>query len=180
MSRSRWNALLVLLALVGAAWIWANRLPVDGTATAGAGGLPPAPAVGHPAPDFTLTGVTGEPVTLAALRGQPVVLNFWATWCPPCRAELPELQAASERLQGQVAIVGVNQAEDVERVRTFVADLGLTFTMPLDERGQVSRAYNVRSLPTTFFIDRTGVIRRIQSGALTEATLAQALESVYP
>lgn len=180
MSRLHWNVLLVLLALVGAVWIWANRLPADEAAAGSAGGLPPAPAIGHPAPDFTLTGVTGEPVTLAALRGQPVVLNFWATWCPPCRAELPELQAASERLQGQVAIVGVNQAEDAERVRTFVMDLGLTFTMPLDERGQVSRAYNVRSLPTTFFIDRTGVIRRIQSGALTEATLAQALESVYP
>jgi cytochrome c biogenesis protein CcmG, thiol:disulfide interchange protein DsbE len=177
---ARWNVLLVLLALVGAAWIWGNRLPVGEAAAANTAGLPPAPAVGHPAPDFTLTAVTGEAVTLAALRGQPVVLNFWATWCPPCRAELPELQAASERLQGEVAIVGVNQAEDAERVRTFVADLSLTFTVPLDERGQVSRAYNVRSLPTTFFIDRNGVIRRIQSGALTEATLAQALESVYP
>lgn len=180
MSRIRWNILLVLVALVGAAWIWVNRLPDAGAAAVSAAGLPPAPAVGHPAPDFTLVDVAGEPVTLTALRGQPVVLNFWATWCPPCRAELPELQAASERLRGQVAIIGVNQVEAAERVRSFAADLALTFTMPLDERGQVSRAYNVRSLPTTFFIDRNGVIRRIQSGALTEATLAQALESVYP
>lgn len=179
MTRTRWNALLLLLALVGAGWIWVNRLPGGNTITA-AGGLPPAPAVGHPAPAFTLTSVTGEPVDLAALRGQPVVLNFWATWCPPCRAELPELQAASERLAGQVAVVGVNQVEPAAQVADFAQRLGLTFTIPLDERGQVSHAYGVRSLPTTFFIDRTGVIRHIQSGALNEATLVQALESIYP
>jgi thiol-disulfide isomerase/thioredoxin len=124
--------------------------------------------------------VTGETVALSALRGRPVVLNFWATWCPPCRAELPELQAASQRYAGQLEIIGVNQAEPAAGVGGFAQDMGLTFPIPLDARGEVSRQYAVRSLPTTFFIDRAGIIRRIQSGPLTEATLAQALRTVYP
>jgi len=178
MDPKRWNLLLLLVLLVGVAWIWLNRIPGDAaTATAG---LPPAPAVGHPAPDFTLTSLSGETFTLSSLRGTPVVLNFWATWCPPCRAELPELQAASERLAGQVAIIGVNQAEAPAAVEAFVRGLGLTFPMPLDVSADVSRLYTVRSLPTTFFIDRQGIIRRIQIGPVTEATLAQILKGIYP
>ena len=117
MSRTRWNILIVVLLIAGLAWIWVNRLPAGNASAAGA--LPPAPAVGHPAPDFTLTTAAGETFKLSDLRGTPVVLNFWATWCPPCRAELPELQAASQRLAGQVAIVGVDQAETPAEVQAF-------------------------------------------------------------
>jgi peroxiredoxin len=178
MKRTGWTALLVVVLLVGVWWIWLNRITGDTVSTPDA--LPPAPALGHPAPDFTLTSVSGEKFKLSALRGTPVVLNFWATWCPPCRAELPELQAASERLAGQVAIIGVNQGEDGTKVRAFASDLGLTFEMPLDERAAISQTYGARSLPTTFFIDRTGVIRRIQIGGVTEATLTQFLQDIYP
>lgn len=178
MEPKRWNLLLLLLLLVGVAWIWINRIP-NNTGTASVN-LPPAPAVGHPAPDFSLTTLSGEPFTLSALRGRPVVLNFWATWCPPCRAELPELQGASERLAGQVAIIGVNQAEAPADVGAFVVGLGLTFPVPLDVNAKASRLYAVRSLPTTFFIDRQGIIRHIQIGPVTEATLAQMLKTVYP
>jgi peroxiredoxin len=178
MSRTRWNILIVVLLIVGLAWIWVNRLPAGDASAAGA--LPPAPAVGHPAPDFTLTTAAGETFKLSELRGTPVVLNFWATWCPPCRAELPEFQAASQRLAGQVAIVGVNQAEGPAEVQSFTEKLGLTFTIPLDQNADVSRLYRVRSLPTTFFIDRSGVIRQMQIGPVTEATLAQSLKAIYP
>jgi cytochrome c biogenesis protein CcmG, thiol:disulfide interchange protein DsbE len=178
MPRSRWNILIGLIAVVGLAWIWVNRVPGDSAVTAGA--LPPAPAVGHPAPDFMLTTVAGKTVKLSELRGTPVVLNFWATWCPPCRAELPELQAASQRLAGQVAIIGVDQAEAPADVQAFASKLGLTYPLPLDTNGDASRRYAVRSLPTTFFIDRAGTIRQIQVGALTEATLAQMMKTIYP
>ena len=178
MTRIRWNVLIVLLLILGPIWIWVNRLPVGNPASTT--DLPPAPAVGYPAPDFTLTTVTGETFTLSELRGTPVVLNFWATWCPPCRAELPELQAASQRYAGQVAIVGVDQAEPAVGVQAFAAQLGLTYALPLDEQATVSRLYHVRSLPTTFFIDRSGVIRQIQIGPVTEATLAQLLRTIYP
>ncbi len=177
MSRRVWNLLFGALCVVGAAWIWAGRVPAGDASRAG---LPAAPAVGHPAPDFTLVTVTGETFSLSALNGKPVVLNFWATWCPPCRAELPELQAAGSRYGDQVIIAGVNQAEPPDDVRAFAGQLGLTYPIPLDEAAVVSRQYAVRSLPTTFFIDRRGIIRRIQSGPVTEATLAQALGAIFP
>jgi peroxiredoxin len=168
----------LIVFLAGGAWIWANRLPL-GTSTSGSA-LPPAPAVGHPAPDFKVTDITGASFKLSDLRGMPVVLNFWATWCAPCRAELPELQAGSQRLAGQVAIVGLNQGEIPEEVKAFAEQTGLTLRIPLDEDMTVSRAYAVRSLPTTFFIDRSGVIRDMQIGPLTEATLAQRLRQIHP
>ncbi len=177
MTRLRWNILIVLTLAVGLVWIWVNRLPVDRAQTVD---LRPAPAVGHPAPDFTLTTAGGEPFNLADLRGIPVVLNFWATWCPPCRAELPELEAASNRFAGQVAIVGVNQAEAPAAVQAFATQLGLTFAIPLDQDAAVSQRYFVRSLPTTFFIDRDGVIQQLQVGPVTEATLTQLLKTIYP
>ena len=178
MTRTRWN-LLILLALVsGLAWIWLNRVPADRPASPAS--RPAAPAIGYPAPDFALKTPSGEEFKLSALRGTPVVLNFWATWCPPCRAELPELRSASERYAGQIAVVGVNQAESAATVAKAAVELGLTFPIPLDHRGDVSQVYGVRSLPTTFFIDRDGVIRQIQNGPLTEATLAQLLQTIHP
>lgn len=178
MSRWLWNMMFGALFVVGAAGIWLGRAPANGGAPAVS--LPAAPAVGYPAPDFTLTTVTGETFTLSALRGKPVVLNFWATWCPPCRAELPELQAAHQRYAGEVVIVGVNQAEPPTAVTAFAGQVGLSFPLPLDVRGDVNRKYAVRSLPTTFFVDRDGVIRRIQVGSVNEATLAQALKTIFP
>jgi cytochrome c biogenesis protein CcmG, thiol:disulfide interchange protein DsbE len=178
MRRTVWNAGLVLILFVGLGWIWANRLP--GGERAAGRALPPAPAIGHPAPDFTLSTLDGEAFTLAELRGTPVVLNFWASWCPPCLAEMPELESASQRYAGQVAIIGVNQAERPHIVQRFISRMELTFPIPLDVDAAVSRKYLIRSLPTTFFIDADGIIRLVQIGPLTEATLAQALRTVYP
>jgi cytochrome c biogenesis protein CcmG/thiol:disulfide interchange protein DsbE len=174
----RWTLLILLTLAVGLLWIWVSRVP-SGGAPQGEN-LPPAPAVGHPAPDFVLSTLNGDDFKLSALRGRPVVLNFWATWCPPCRAELPDLKSAYQRYGGQVAIVGVNQVEPAATVAQFAKEFGLTFPVPLDQRGDVSRTYGVRSLPTTFFIDRNGIIRQFQNGPLTEATLAQMLGSIYP
>jgi cytochrome c biogenesis protein CcmG/thiol:disulfide interchange protein DsbE len=179
MTRATWNLAIGIVLVVGVIWLWAGRIPAAESVVGGSG-LPPAPALGHPAPDVKLTTVTGETFALSSLRGKPVVLNFWATWCPPCRAELPELQAASQRYAGQLDIIGVNQAEPAEGVTAFAQQFGLTFPIPLDINADASRRYAVRSLPTTFFVDRAGVIRHIQSGPLTEATLAQALKKIYP
>jgi cytochrome c biogenesis protein CcmG/thiol:disulfide interchange protein DsbE len=174
----RWTPLILLVLILGSAWIWLSRVPTGSAAPTV--DRPAAPAIGYPAPDFALTTLSGEEFKLSSLRGAPVVLNFWATWCPPCRAELPELKSASERYAGQVAVIGVNQAETAATVAKSAPELGLTFPIPLDQSGAVSRLYGVRSLPTTFFIDRDGVIRQIQSGPLTEAVLAQLLRTIYP
>ena len=165
-----------LLLAAGLVWIWVSA-DRSGASTAG---RIPAPRQDFLAPDFTLQTLTGESVRLSDLRGQAVLVNLWATWCPPCRAELPELEAAHERYAGQVIVVGVNQMEPAANVAAFAGQIGLAFPLPLDAQGDVSRQYAVRSLPTTFFVDREGVIRRIQTGALTEATLAQALKTIFP
>ncbi len=186
MEDRRWKVLILVVALAGAGWIAVNRVPGPDVAGASAEGrltgqpLPAAPAVGHPAPEIQLVDTAGERFELSALRGTPVVLNFWATWCPPCRAEMPELEAAHVSLADQVAVVGVNQGESQAEVAAFAQGIGVSFSLPLDERMDASRTYAVRSLPTTFFIDRSGIIRRIQVGPLTEATLAQSLRAIYP
>jgi cytochrome c biogenesis protein CcmG/thiol:disulfide interchange protein DsbE len=176
--RSFWNLLIGIALLLGVVWTWAGRMP-PALAASGAA-LSAAPAVGHPAPDFTLHSPAGESFSLGALRGKPVVLNFWATWCPPCRSEAPELQSASQRYGGQVAVIGVDQGEPGATVQAYAAQQGLTYPSPLDENGRVSLAYGVHALPTTFFIDRDGVIRQIYVGPLSGPLLAQMLGTIYP
>lgn len=167
--------LIALLAL-GLAWIWANRV----TAPPASSTLPPAPIIGYPAPDFELITLDGSVFRLSEQLGRPVVLNFWATWCPPCRAEIPALQAASDHYGDQLLIVGVDQVEPAAIVLAYANQIGMRYTAPLDSRGAASTLYRVRSLPTTFFIDREGIIREMQIGGLNDATLAQMLRSVFP
>ena len=171
---NRWIITFVLILLLGSAWLWWSRVPVDAEETV----REPEPAVGHPAPDFVLTTLAGEPFTLSDLDGTPVVLNFWATWCGPCRNELPALQDAAERYDGRIRFVGVDQGEEAEVVQSFVDEFGLTFPIPMDHEGAVGQRYNVRGLPTTFFIDSNGLIRSIWSGEMNAITLAEQIEEI--
>ncbi len=178
MKRVAWDLLLVAVLVGGLAGVWANRAP--GAAADPSAPLPPAPAIGHPAPAFTLTTLDGKELQSGALRGKPVILNFWATWCPPCRGEMADLQRAAGEYAGQVTVIAMDQAEPAAVVKAYVAQQGLSFAIPLDTAGAVSSAYGVRSLPTTYFIDRGGIIRQIQVGPLTGPTLTQLLQAVYP
>lgn len=130
----------------------------------------PAPEVGHPAPDFTLSTLTGDEISLAELRGKPVILNFWATWCPPCRREMPALEVIwQEYGRGGVMILGVDQGESPATVSEYVRqNVGVTFPLLLDRRQDVGDLYLVRSLPTTFFIDAQGIIQEIRVGGPLE------------
>jgi len=106
-------------------------------------------------------------VRLSDLRGRVVVLNIWASWCPPCRAEMPALQVLHEQRAGQgVVVLGINSTvQDSEQAaRDFAAEYGLTFPIALDRDGEATRLYQVRALPSTFFIDRQGIIRRVVVG----------------
>ena len=132
-------------------------------------------AIGQVAPDFELAALDGNSFSLESLRGKPVVLNFWATWCGPCRRELPALQASAERYSENVTIVGVDQGEAPETVQAYVDELGLTFVIPMDRNNEVSAEYGVRGLPTTFFIDSDGVIQHIWSGEMNSITLAESI-----
>lgn len=175
--RNLWKPITLLLALLGLfALVW-GRVPMSAPATA----LPSAPAIGHSAPDFTLPTLSGDTLKLSAQREHPVVLNFWASWCGPCRSEMPELQRLHERLAASgVAVIGVNQGESAGTAAAFFQTLGLDFPVALDERTGVSQLYLVNSLPTTFFIDHDGVIRSVFTGPMTDAVLAQNLRSIYP
>jgi len=174
MAASRWIIASLALIVLGSGWIWVSQVPADAVPA----NRSPQPAVGYPAPDFELTTLSGEPFLLSELQGAPVVLNFWATWCGPCRRELPSLQAAHEHYGEHVAIVGVDQAEAPATVQLYVDQLDLTFQIPMDNDQVAANLYNVMGLPTTFFIDPDGVIRRVWSGEMNSITLAEGIEEI--
>ena len=137
-------------------------------------GEAPAAAVGRAAPAFRLRALDGSLTELTDHRGQYVLLNFWASWCGPCRGETPELQAFFERQSPGLVVLGVNQQETVETAREFAEAFGVTYPIPLDTDGQVSSTYRVSTgLPVSFLIDPEGVIQRIHLGALTGDDLAE-------
>jgi len=124
------------------------------------------PEIGKLAPDFTLTGLDGQEVTLSEFRGKPVLLNFWATWCGPCRLEMPFLQDIYEKWTGEgLVLLAVNLQEDPAKVKEFIDNAGYTFPVLLSPGNEVPLAYNIRGIPATFFIDADGIIRDIKIGA---------------
>lgn len=176
MSQPRWFGLTTLVLVVGAGWIWNSSVPVSATT----GGLIPSPREGFLAPDFTLDLVGEGEVTLSELRGDVVLINLWATWCPPCRAEMPALQQVYEanRARGfEILAINMTYQDRETAVVEFVREYGLTFPILLDRTGEVGHQYQLRSLPTTFFVDRLGVIQQvILGGPMSEVTLQTALE----
>ena len=173
---NRWTLFLITILVAGSAWIWQSRVPVDYIPAS----KDPQPAVGHPAPDFTLTTVDGQPFTLSDLNGTPVVLNFWATWCGPCRAEMPELQSAAQRYEPTIRIIGVDQGEDAGTVQSFLDELGVTFSVPMDTEMDIGERYRIIGLPTTFFIDKEGIIRQVWAGEMNGIILAEGISGILP
>lgn len=138
-----------------------------------------APQVGVAAPDFSLHTVSGAPWSLSSLRGHVVVVNFFATWCPPCRAETPDLVAIQRRYARKgVIFVGVDDREAASLVAAFAAAKSIRYPVVLDESGTVSEAYDVRAIPTTYVLDRTGAIRYRQVDELNGPLLSQVLDAV--
>ena len=126
----------------------------------------PGPKVGSPAPDFTLETLEGGKLTLSQLRGKVVLVNFFATWCPACRAEMPFLQGAWEAQRDQgVEVLIVDIQEDQGIVADFMRQNGYTMPVVMDREGRVSATYKVTSLPTSFILDREGIVRAVQVGA---------------
>lgn len=137
------------------------------------------PLLGSRAPDFTLTNLEGKEAALAQFRGRPVIINFWATWCVPCRREMPAFQRAFETYQADgLIILAVNFEEDANLVRPFIEEFGLTFEILYDTQAEVSQTYQVTGLPRTVFVDRQGVIRHIQVGEVKESLLEGFLEQI--
>ena len=130
-----------------------------------------APQINAPAPDFELKSLTGEKKHLADYQGKVVVLNFWATWCGPCKDEMPFFQEIYERYGSEIAVLAVNNQETVDKVSPFVEELGLTYEILMDNDGSVATQYQVIGFPTTYFIDPNGIIKFLHVGVLTEEQL---------
>lgn len=181
-SRPYWDRLSGAVAVVGVIWLILTRaqpvspqsLPLPLAPAAD-----PAPVVGHLAPDFVLHDLSGAPVRLSSLRGQVVLVNIWATWCPPCRAEMPAIEAVYRQYAAQgFTVLAVNQAEELPAVADYLQQQGLSFPALLDLDGAVSATYRAGVLPTTFFIDRRGVVRAIYRGPMARPVIAGIAEQL--
>jgi len=134
--------------------------PTDGAAAPGRVSKGIAPQIGFTGPDFELADTRGATARLSDLRGQVVLLNFWATWCGPCRIEMPTLQAVYEdyRDRGLKVLAVAGDYEGAKNVVPFMRELSLTFPSLLDEEGKVQDLYFVNALPMTFLLDRNGTV----------------------
>lgn len=174
---TKWAVWLFIVAVV---WTFLSRMPVEQATQAGP---PPNPREGFTAPDFTLDLLGGGQITLSDLRGKPVVLNIWATWCPPCREEMPAIEKVNRSYKELgLVIIGVNlTSQDSEQaVSAFVQELGLTFPIALDRDGSVGDRYRPLGLPTTYFIDSQGMIQSVVvGGPMSESLIQSKIEALF-
>jgi cytochrome c biogenesis protein CcmG, thiol:disulfide interchange protein DsbE len=178
-SKRTWTYTSAIILLLSAGWIWLSASPAGATTQ----GAIPVPRQGFQAPDFELPNTQGENIRLSSLRGQPVIINLWASWCTPCRAEMPAIQKVYEEYAGLgLVVLGVNASnqDNIQTASQFVEDNGLTFPILWDIDGQVSQLYLLSALPTTFFISGDGVIQEVVvGGPMAEALLKIRVEQLF-
>lgn len=136
------------------------------------------PTVGSPVKDFQLNAMDGDALKLSDLKGKPVVINFWATWCAPCREEMPLLNQYAEKYADRVTVLGVNSGESEQQIEAFLVETPVSFPILLDATNAVTDDYYVRSFPMTFFVDAEGVLRAQHLGMLSESLLARYLKTI--
>ncbi|HSJ85630.1 MAG TPA: TlpA disulfide reductase family protein [Anaerolineales bacterium] len=178
MQQTPWRIFYTIVLILGLAWVF---LSADRSGSATAGKIP-APQKGFLAPDFELKTLTGEAIRLADLRGQAVLINLWATWCPPCREEMPTLQKMYDQYKDRGLIVlGVNMTyqDDQQAIMPFTQKYEVTFPILLDETSDAGNAYQLKSLPSSYFIRRDGIIDEVViGGPMTEALLRTRIEDI--
>jgi peroxiredoxin len=169
--------LSIALLIFGAAWISLSAPEPEQFNQAQS-----APSKGFLAPDFTLTTLTGETIALSDLRGEAVLINLWASWCGPCRAEMPAMQEIHERYSDRgfhILAVNATNQDSLESAAAFVDELGVTYPILLDLDGNVSALYQLRALPSTFFVGPDGRITEvIVGGPMAEALLSIRAEEL--
>ena len=136
---------------------------------------PPA----HIAPDFLLMDMEGNEVTLASFFGKPIVLNFWASWCGPCKMEMPEIQKFYEKYGQEIHFLLVSVDDSLDTAKNFIVDSGYTFPVYFDTTSMGAYAYGASSIPLTFFIDAEGNLTAYYMGAMSESILQQGVDMIY-
>lgn len=178
MKRSTYTVISALILAAGLAWIWVSKAPPGSVS----GGGIPAPQTGFQAPDFELTGLAGETYRLTELRGRPLLVNFWASWCVPCRSEMPAMERVFQQYRARgflILAVNTTNQDRPAAVGAFTTELGLSFPILLDQDGSISDLYQLRALPTSFFIDERGTIKDVViGGPMSEALLAIRVEQL--
>lgn len=188
---------IVIVAAIVGVLLWFERTRDGGAVDTGGYGIvalpdalnttgrSPATEIGRAAPDFLLQTPEGDDVRFSDLRGEPVLVNFWASWCTPCREEMPEIvRAYNEHRDDGLLVVAVNLQENADQVREFAREFGMDFTVVIDRNGQVGDSWRiggpVEGIPASYFIDRDGVVRDRVYGPMTEEALAEKLETILP
>jgi peroxiredoxin len=152
----------------------ASPLPEEGTGPLGDA----PPLVGQPAPDFALRRADGTLVKLSDLKGKVVFVNFWASWCVPCRKELPDIQKVyDEKMAQGLEVLAINYQDDTETATSFFEGRSITLPLLLDHSGKVYDQYRLQGLPDSFFVDREGNIAAFQFGYLTESKMRERLQA---
>ena len=154
-----------------------NQLSVEQTKQ------PPKPTQPPKATDFTVTDVNGTPVSLSDFAGKPVILNFWASWCGPCKSEMPDFNDAYNEYKDKIVFMMVNLTdgvqETVESASSYIKDAGYSFDIYFDTETDAAMAYNVYSVPTTYFINSDGNIVTYAKGAINYQTLKKGIDMIY-
>lgn len=171
----RWSAVFLFATIfVGGAMVWLGQVDESDLENIA------APQAGAVAPAFELIDLDGQLHTLDEFKGRPLVLNFWATWCPPCRAEMPALQKVYDDYKDEgLVIIAINVQENPAVIQTFIEDYGLTFPVLLDTTAATSRAYEQEAFPSTYFIDRDGrVADTAFGGPMSEAFIESMVRRI--
>lgn len=137
------------------------------------------PQVGAIAPDFSFTMQDGTAQKLSDLRGRLVLVNFWATWCAPCKEEMPDLQRIADERGDQVVVLGVNKLETLEAIGPFAGQIGTTFTLVPNPAGDISDRYAAKNIPTTYFLNSDGTIGAVQLGVMTYEQASEQIARLH-
>lgn len=186
--------LIVATIVGGLAYLERQRGGGSSTASDGTGivelpaaknptGKPVSTEVGRAAPDFLLSTADGGQLRLSDLQGKPVLVNFWASWCVPCRQEMPDIvKAYDANASAGFVVVGVDLQENVEQIRTFAQEFGMKFPIVIDRRGSVAAAWRIggpiKGIPASYFLDERGIVQGRVYGPMTAEVLAQNLRTI--
>jgi len=157
--------------IIGGGILWSNQIFASASQAADQQPV----IVGSPIPDIELPNLDGEVVRISGFKGKPLIINFWATWCAPCKLEMPLLQQTAQKFDGKLSIAAINFQESEKVVADFANKNQIELIILLDEKGEIAQKFRVHAFPITFFIDESGIVRAIHLGQLNKDLVEENL-----